>query len=472
MEWDALTLARLQFAFTISFHIIFPAFTIGLSAYIATLLILWRRSGSDHYHRLARFWTKIFAVSFAMGVVSGIPMSYQFGTNWSRFSEVTGNVIGPLIGYEVLTAFFLEATFLGVMLFGWRRVPPWLHVTSAALVALGTALSGFWILSANSWMHTPQGHEIREAIAYPVDWLAIIFNPSFPYRFAHMMNAAYLTTSVVVLAVGARYALANLFEAESRTMIRMGTGMLAVLAPLQLLLGDLHGLNTLEHQPAKIAAMEGHWEDNGPADLLLFAIPDESAEANRYEVAIPKLGSLILTHDWDGRYPGLKDFPREDRPPVTSVFFAFRLMVGIGLFLIVLGLAGALLWWRRRLFVARRWLTVASFAWPLGFIAILAGWLTTESGRQPWIAHGILRTSEAVSPVPAASIAASLVAFVLVYGIVFSIGIYYINRLIHRGPFGAALEPPALPRSLPNRPLSAAQNAAEPPATDSSGGVR
>jgi cytochrome bd ubiquinol oxidase subunit I len=455
---DALLLARLQFAFTISFHIVFPAFTIGLSAFIATLLVLWRRSGADHYHRLARFWTKIFAVSFAMGVVSGIPMSYQFGTNWSRFSEVTGNVIGPLIGYEVLTAFFLEATFLGIMLFGWRRVPPWLHVTSAVLVALGTALSGFWILAANSWMHTPQGHEIRDGIAYPLDWLAIIFNPSFPYRFAHMMSAAYLTTSVVVLAVGARYALGRAFDQEARTMLRMGTGMLALLAPLQLLLGDLHGLNTLEHQPAKIAAMEGHWEDRGPADFLLFAIPDAGAETNRYEIGIPKLGSFILTHDWDGRFPGLKDFAPEDRPPVASVFFAFRAMVGIGLWFIALGLTGAFLWWRGRLFAASRYLRAASFSWPLGFIAILAGWLVTESGRQPWIAHGILRTSEAVSPVSAAAVATSLAAFIVVYSVVFSIGIYYINRLIHRGPQGAALEPPSLPRSLPNRPLSAAQN--------------
>lgn len=461
MEAHALLLARLQFGFTISFHIVFPAFTIGLSAFIATLLVLWRRSGSDHFHRLARFWTKIFAVSFAMGVVSGIPMSYQFGTNWSRFSEVTGNVIGPLIGYEVLVAFFLEATFLGVMLFGWKRVPPWLHVTSAVLVALGTALSGFWILAANSWMHTPAGHVMRDGIAYPLDWFAIIFNPSFPYRFAHMMNAAYLTTSVVVLAVGARYRLANAFETEARTMMRMGTGMLALLAPLQLVLGDLHGLNTLEHQPAKIAAMEGHWEDRGPADLVLFALPDERAETNRYAVAIPKLGSFILTHDWNGRFPGLKSFPPEDRPPVTSVFFAFRLMVGIGMFLIALGLLGALLWWRGRLFDTRLYLRAASVSWPLGFIAILAGWLTTESGRQPWIAYGILRTSDALSPVSAAAVAASLTAFIVIYSVVFSIGIYYINRLMHRGPQGPVLEPPPLPRSLPNRPFSAAHDPTE-----------
>jgi len=456
----AVLLSRLQFAFTISFHIIFPAFTIGLSAFIATLLVLWRRTGSEHFHRLARFWTKIFAVSFAMGVVSGIPLSYEFGTNWSRFSEVVGNVVGPLIGYEVLTAFFLEATFLGVMLFGWRRVPPWLHVTAAILVALGTVISGFWILSANSWMNTPAGHVVRAGIVYPVDWLRVIFNPSFPYRFAHMICAAYLTTSVVVLAVGARYLLVREFETEARTMMRMGAGMVALLAPLQLLLGDMHGLNTLEHQPAKVAGMEAHWENNGPADLVLFALPDERGERNRAEIAIPRLGSLILTHDWNGRYPGLKDFPRDRRPPVTPIFFSFRIMVGIGLVLIALGLTGAVLWWRRRLFDTEWYLRIVAYAWPLGFIAILAGWLTTESGRQPYIAYGILRTDHAMSPVSLATVATSLAAFVLVYSVVFSIGIYYMRKLILRGPKGAAVEGATLPHGLPNRPLSTADESA------------
>lgn len=456
MDLDPLLLARLQFAFTISFHIIFPAFTIGLSAFIATLLVLWRWTQNDHYQRLARFWTKIFAVSFAMGVVSGIPMSYQFGSNWSRFSEVTGNVIGPLIGYEVLTAFFLEATFLGVLLFGWNRVPPWLHVTAAILVALGTTLSGFWILAANSWMHTPAGHIVRDGIAYPVDWWAIIFNPSFPYRFVHMMTAAFLTTSVVVLAVGARYLMARVFEAEARTMLRMGVGMVALLGPLQLLFGDLHGLNTLEHQPVKVAAMEGHWENKGSAPLVLFAWPDEEAETNRYEIAIPKLGSLILTHDWDGTYPALTDFPPSERPPVPNVFFAFRIMVGIGLVLIALGLTGALLWWRGRLFKARWYLRPAGYVWPLGFIAILAGWVTTETGRQPYVAYGILRTKDAISPVVAGAVASSFIAFVLVYSVVFSIGIYYIRRLIRRGPTPKAESPPSGAEGLPNRPLSTA----------------
>jgi cytochrome d ubiquinol oxidase subunit I len=457
LEADALLWARLQFAFTISLHIIFPAFTIGLSAFIATLLILWRRTGHEHFHRLARFWTRIFAVSFAMGVVSGIPMSYQFGSNWSRFSDATGNVIGPLIGYEVLTAFFLEATFLGVMLFGWKRVPPWLHATSAVLVALGTMLSGFWILAASSWMHTPAGHVMRDGIAYPVNWLEIIFNPSFPYRFAHMMTAAYLTTSVVVLAVGARYLLARQFEVEGRTMMRMGVGMVALLGPLQLLIGDQHGLNTLEHQPVKVAAMEGHWDNDGPASLVLFAVPDEENERNVAEIALPNLASLILTHDMEGRVPGLKDFPREDRPPVKNVFYAFRLMVGIGLTLILLGLTGAFLWWRRKLFSEKWYLRFAGYAWPLGFIAILAGWITTESGRQPFIVYGIMRTSEGLSPVAAPAVATTFFAFVAVYLVVFSIGVYYIRQLIRRGPQGASV---STPEGLPNRPLQTAQEPA------------
>ena len=328
---DGVLLARLQFAFTMSMHIIFPGFTIGLAAFVATLEILWLKTGQEHFARLARFWTKIFAVAFAMGVVSGIMMSYQFGTNWSRFSVVVGNVIGPLMGYEVLTAFFLEATFLGILLFGWHRVPRWLHVTSAILVAVGTSISAFWILAANSWMHTPAGHEVRDGIAYPVDWLAIIFNPSFPYRFVHMLTACYLTTSLVVLAVGARFVLARRFGEEARTMMRMGLGMVAILAPLQLVIGDSHGLNTLQHQPAKIAAMEAHWDGAHPAALVLFAWPDAANERNVAEIAIPNVASLILTHEWRGTVKGLKDFPASARPPVAPVFFAFRVMVGIGL---------------------------------------------------------------------------------------------------------------------------------------------
>jgi cytochrome d ubiquinol oxidase subunit I len=451
---DPVLLARLQFAFTVTFHIIFPSFTIGLSAFIATLLLRWIVTGREHLHRLARFWTKIFAVSFAMGVVSGIVLSYQFGTNWSRFSVVVGNVIAPLIGYEVLTAFFLEATFLGVMLFGWRRVPPWLHVLAAIIVAVGTAISAFWILSANSWMQTPAGHEVRDGIAYPLDWLAVIFNPSFPYRLAHMLTAAYLTTSLVVLAVGARYLLALRHSEEARTMLHMAIGMLALLGPLQLLIGDQHGLNTLEHQPIKIAAMEGHWDGTKPGALVLFGWPDERTESNLFEIAIPHAGSLILTHSFDGLYPGLKSVPVTDRPPLVPVFFAFRIMVGIGVIIIAAGLIGLWLWWRGELFETRWYLRLAANAWWLGFVAVISGWIVTESGRQPWLAHDILRTADAVSPVPGASMATTLVLFVLVYGVVFTMGIYYINRLIAKGPEGRTAEAPEI--GTPVRPLSSA----------------
>jgi cytochrome d ubiquinol oxidase subunit I len=454
---DASLLARIQFAFTISFHIIFPAFTIGLSAFIATLEVLWLRTGQNHYHLLARFWTKIFAVSFAMGVVSGIVLSYQIGTNWSRFSQVIGNTLGPLMGYEVLTAFFLEASFLGIMLFGWNRVPPWLHTLATIIVAVGTALSGFWILAANSWMHTPAGFELRDGITFPLDWSEIIFNPSFSYRFAHMMTAAYLTTSLVVLAVGARYLVAKRFVPEAKTMIRMGLGMVAVLAPLQLVIGDLHGLNTATHQPAKIAAMEGHWDGSKPGKLVLFGWPDSKTESNLAEISIPNAASLLITHDLQGLFPGLKDFKPEDRPPVAPVFFMFRLMVGLGTIMIMVGAVGAYLWWRKRLFDATWFLKPVRFVWPLGFIAILAGWMVTEIGRQPWVVYGILRTVDARSPIGASTVALSLALFIIVYSIVFPVGILYIRAMIAKG-IPAAPKPES---GLPNRPLSAAQHATE-----------
>ncbi|WP_018389801.1 cytochrome ubiquinol oxidase subunit I [Ancylobacter sp. FA202] len=459
MEFDPTFLARIQFAFTVSFHIIFPSFTIGLAAYIATLELLWIGTGHERYHRIARFFTKIFAVSFAMGVVSGIVLSYQFGTNWSHFSRVVGNVIGPLIGYEVLTAFFLEATFLGIMLFGWNRVPRGLHVFSCVMVALGTTLSAFWILSANSWMQTPAGHEIIDGVAHPVDWLAIIFNPSFPYRLAHMVTACYLTTAFVVLAVGARYVYSGRYPEDGRTMMRMALGLICVFAPLQAYIGDAHGLNTLKHQPVKIAAIEGHWENEPGASgvpLVLFAIPNDETERNDYQIAIPHLGSLILTHSWTDTIQGLKDFPRADRPPVAVPFFAFRVMVGIGALMITVGWLGAFLLWRRRLFETDWYLAPLQHIWPIGFVAILSGWFVTEVGRQPWVAYGILRTADAVSPVDGWAVATTLALFVFVYGIVFSGGIYYINRLIAKGPEGAAVEPPV---GVPTRPLASAHKA-------------
>ena len=317
MDFDPVLLARLQFAFTISFHIIFPSFTIGLSAYIATLHVTAWLTGRDRFLRIARFWTRIFAVSFAMGVVSGVVLSYELGTNWSRFSRVAGNIVGPLVGYEVLTAFFLEATFLGILLFGGERVPRWLHVFSAVIVAIGTATSAFWILSANSWMHTPTGHEMRDGIAFPLDWWAIVFNPSFPYRLAHMLNAAYLTTGFVVLAVRRRYLLTGDHVEEARTMLRMAVGLLVVLAPLQLFIGDQHGLNTLKHQPIKIAAMEAHWDGSKPGDFHIFAWPDAKAEKNLFEISIPHGSSLILTHESERPVPGLEGCAAADRPPLA-----------------------------------------------------------------------------------------------------------------------------------------------------------
>jgi cytochrome d ubiquinol oxidase subunit I len=383
--------------------------------------------------RIARFWTRIFAVSFGMGVVSGVVLSYQLGTNWSRFSHLSGNIIGPLAGYEVLSAFFLEASFLAILLFGGNRVPRWLHALSAVIVAVGTALSAFWILSANSWMHTPAGYELRDGVAYPLDWWAIIFNPSFPYRFAHMLNASYLTAGFVVLAVAARYLVAGRHVEEARTMLRMAIGLLAILAPLQIFIGDLHGLNTLEHQPTKIAAMEAHWDGSKPGDFHIFAWPDEKTESNRFAISIPHGSSLILTHQWNGLFPGLKDVPPGDRPPLVSVFFAFRIMIAIGFFMAAAALFGAFLWWRKRLFETRWYLQVMAQTWWLGFVAVIAGWLVTESGRQPWIVQGILRTADATSPVIGRVVAVTLVLFVLVYAIVFSFGIYFINRLIAKG---------------------------------------
>ena len=457
MNLDAVFLSRLQFAFTIAFHIVFPSFTIGLSAWIATLLVVWRRTGLERYRDLAGFWTRIFAVSFGMGVVSGIVLSYQFGTNWSRFSLTVGNVVGPLIGYEVLTAFFLESTFLGVMLFGWRRVPPGLHVLSAILVAAGTLLSAFWIISANSWMQFPTGYAMRDGAVYPADWLAAIFSPTFPLRFAHMVTAAYLTTAFVVLATGARYVLRGLEPEHGRTMLKMGLGMAVVLAPLQLLIGDSHGLSAERHQPAKIAAIEAHWNGAEPGAFVFFALPDDAGERNRFEIAVPNLGSLLITHSLTGLFPGLKDFAPADRPPVAIPFFAFRVMVGLGLIMIVLALWGTLQWLRGRLEESRLFLRLASWSWPIGFVAVIAGWTVAEVGRQPWVATGILRTADAASPVAPSSVGATLILFMLVYFAVFGTGVVYINRLIRKGPTPEA--PP--PEGVPSRPITAYSGSTE-----------
>lgn len=456
MDFDPVILARIQFAFTVSFHIIFPSFTIGLAAWIATLEGVWLWTGNQRYHQLAHFWTKIFAVSFGMGVVSGIVLSYQFGTNWSHYAHVVGNVVAPLIGYEVLSAFFLEATFLGIMLFGWNRVPPWLHFLACLFVAIGTTLSAFWILSANSWMQYPAGHEIRNGIAVPVDWLQVIFNPTFPLRLAHMVCAAYITTALVVLAVGARYWVAGRNLAHAETMIKMALGLLIILVPLQVFIGDSHGRVTAIYQPVKLAAIEANWDEaDGPADLVLFAWPDAAQEKSLWQIGIPHLGSLIITHKWDGTYPGLKQFPKEDWPPLWGPFFGFRIMVGMACLMLLAVVVGGAKWVSGRLFTNDLYLQSLRYVWPLGFVAVLAGWYTTEIGRQPWIATGILRTDDAVSPVTADVVLTSLVLFVLVYGIVFSFGIRYIVRLLRKGP-EAVLAGSEPGDAVPSRPLSAA----------------
>ena len=451
---DTLILARIQFAFTISFHILFPAFTIGLASWLVMLELLWLRTGKAAYWSLYRFWLKIFAVSFGLGVVSGVVMSFQFGTNWSEFSEKTGNVLGPLLGYEVLTAFFLEATFLGIMLFGAERVGRGLHFLATCMVALGTLISAFWILAANSWMHTPAGFRLEGDVFYPVDWLEIIFNPSFPYRFAHMTMAAFLTTCFVVAGVAASYLLQERFPRRASLMLRLAVIFAAIVVPLQIVAGDLHGLNTREYQPAKVAAIEAHWETRRGAPLVLFAIPDAGEERNRWEVAIPKLGSLILGHDLDAEVTGLRDFPPEERPPVKWVFYCFRVMVGIGLLMLLVGWIGALQLARGRLERTTWLLRLTSRMAPAGFIALLAGWFTTEIGRQPYVVYGLMRTADAVSPLPASSVAWSLAMFLLVYGGVFGAGLYYILRLVQKGPL--SVEPPAPGDGTPQRPFSAA----------------
>jgi cytochrome d ubiquinol oxidase subunit I len=432
---DPVLLSRIQFAFTVSFHIIFPAFTIGLASWLAVLEWRWLKTGNTVYAEIYRMWVKIFAVTFGMGVVSGVVLSFQFGTNWSGFSDKAGNVLGPLLGYEVLTAFFLEASFLGVMLFGWNRVRPKMHFASTVIVALGTLVSAFWILSANSWMQTPQGFRVGDdGLFYPTDWLQIVFNPSFPYRFAHMVVAAYLTTAFVVGGIGAYYLRKGRHRQHARIMFGMAMIMAVFVAPIQAVLGDLHGLNTLEHQPAKVAAMEGLWETREGAPLTLFGWPDQEAETTRFAVKIPKLASLILTHDLDGEVRGLKEWPKEDRPPVAWVFWSFRVMVGIGVLMILTGLSAAILYFRGRLFDARWFHYWCMALTPSGFVAVLAGWFVTEIGRQPYIVYGAMRTIEAASPVVGASVALSLAAFVVTYAFIFGAGIYYIVKLISKGP--------------------------------------
>ena len=446
---DALILARAQFAFTVSFHFIFPAFSIGLASYLMVLEALWLRTGSGLYANLYRYWLRIFAVTFGMGVVSGLVMSYQFGTNWSVFSTRAGPIIGPLMAYEVLTAFFLEAGFLGVMLFGMNKVGPRLHFFATCMVALGTLISATWIISANSWMQTPAGYVINAngQFAPAGSWWPIIFNPSFPYRLVHTVIAAYLTTSLVVGGVGAWHLLRDRANLGARRMFSMAMGMIMIAAPIQILAGDAHGLNMLEHQPAKVLAMEGDYQPSPHgAPLVLFGLPDSDEARVRFRFEIPRLGSLILRHDASAALPGLTDFPRDQWPPVAIVFWSFRIMVGLGLAMLGLGLWGLVARLRRRLY-DWPWLHRAAVVMgPVGFIAVIAGWVTTEVGRQPFTVYGLLTTAESRSPLAAPAVAASLLAFVVVYFFAFGAGTYYLLRLMAKPPERHEAEPPHVPQ--------------------------
>jgi len=463
---DALLLSRIQFGFVISFHILFPAFTIGLASWLAFLEWRWLRTKAELWRDLYFFWLKLFAISFGMGVVSGIVMSFQFGTNWAVLSEKAGNILGPLLSYEVLTAFFLEATFLGVMLFGWKRVSDRLHFLATCMVALGTLISTFWIISANSWMQTPQGHAIVEGVFVPVDWWAIIFNPSFPYRLAHMVLAAFITTCFVIGGVSAWHLRRGLNLPAAKASLKLAVAFAAIAVPLQIIAGDLHGLNVGKHQPVKLAAMEAHWhEDPGGVPFVLFAVPNEAEERNDYEIAIPQLGSVILTHSLDGQIQPLTAVPASERPPVKPVFYAFRVMVGLGVLMLLLAFASLWAWRRGRLFESRWLLRGWSWMIPSGFIALLSGWYVVEIGRQPYVVYGLLRTSEAVSPgISAAAVMSSLAAFAIVYAIVFGAGIWYLVQLARKGVLPHAPAPdtdegdktPARPLSVGNQPPGAA----------------
>ena len=458
---DPVMLSRLQWGWVISWHILLPALTVGLASYIAVLEGLYFITGNEIWFRISGFWTKIFAVSFGMGVVSGIVMPFQFGTNWSRFTDASADVISPLMGYEGLLAFFLESSFLGVLLFGRRLVPTWAHFFAALMVAFGTLLSSFWILATNSWMQTPQGYKLVDGRFQPVDWFAIIFNPSFPYRLAHNVTAFYITTAFVVMGVGAWLLRRARAADEARIMIRMALDLLIILVPLQIFLGDQHGLNTLEYQPAKVAAIEGRYDTVQPVPLTLFGIPDDAAATMHDAIEIPRLGSLILTHSWNGTIKGLKEWPANDRPPVALPFFAFRAMVGIGVIMLLMAVAGQVLRLRGRLWDAVWFLRLAQWVAPLGFVAVISGWIVTEVGRQPWTVYGLVRTADSVSPsLSGANVAWSLALYVIVYLVMFPTGIAFMAGLVRRGPQVEEQPAELIESGRPNRPFAEAARTA------------
>ena len=459
MTLDPVLLSRLQWAWVISWHILLPAFTVGLASYIAVLEGLAFFTGRDIWLRISSFWTRIFAVSFGMGVVSGIVMPFQFGTNWSRFTDTTADVLSPLMAYEGLMAFFLEASFLGILLFGRRLVPAWAHFFAALMVAFGTLLSSFWILATNSWMQTPQGYKIVDGRFEPVDWLAIIFNPSFPYRLLHTVTGFYITTAFVVMGVGAWLLRRERAPDDARMMIRMALDLLIVIVPLQMFLGDQHGLNTLEYQPAKLAAIEGRYDTVNPVPLTVFGIPDDADATMHDELEIPDLGSLILTHSWTGTIKGLKEWPADQRPPVGPPFFCFRIMVAVAFIMLFVVAAGQVMRWRRRLWESRRFLRLLQYTAPLGFIAVICGWITTEVGRQPWTVYGLLRTSDSVSPsLTGTDVVISFACYVAVYLIMYPTGIGVMAALVRRGP-QAPEAPQRHEGGLPSAPFESAARA-------------
>ncbi len=458
MDLDPVLLSRIQFAFVITFHIIFPAFTIGLAAWLATIEGMSLFTKKPIYRQVFDFWLKVFAVSFGMGVVSGIVMAFQFGTNWSVLAERTGSIQGPLLGYETFTAFLLEATFFGVVMFGRSRVSPWFYFVSCCMVALGTMASSFWILANNSWMQVPVGHQIVDGKIIPSDWLEIIWGPIFHIRWLHMLLAAYLTTAMCVSATGAWYLLRKVHMSEGRVMLHWGLALAALLIPFQLGLGHLNGKYTQKYQPSKFTAIEGRWETQQPARLILFAWPDEENERNLFEVSIPKWGSFFDNGNFTQEEPGILTVSKDDRPPIAFPFFGFRIMVGMGLVMLGIGWFGnflRLIGWleRSRWFL---WCTFLSF--PSGFVAVIAGWYTAEVGRQPWVVFGLLRTADAHTPsLTTGDVLTSLIGYVVVYAIIYSFGLVYIYRLLRDGPAGPE---PEIPRATGERPMARAGSAA------------
>jgi cytochrome d ubiquinol oxidase subunit I len=451
MTLDTVTLSRLQFAFTIGFHILWPAYSIGIACFVALLNALWVGTGKIVYRNLMRFWIHLFALGFVMGVVTGVVLSYEIGANWSVFSRITGNVLGPLFMYEALTAFFLEGGFIGIMLFGEARVGRRVHFFSSLMVALATILSAFWVLAANSWMQTPQGATLgRDGVFHVNDWATVIFNPSLPYRFAHMVCASFVSGVFVVAGVSAIFLLRQRNRESARAALSLAMWLALFLVPFQMILGDQHGLNTRRYQPIKLAAMEARWDTGRGVPLTLFALPDQEKETNLWSIDIPYLGSLILTHSWNGEVRGLKEVPPRDRPYVPLVFFAFRAMVGIGIALLSLSIIGAYLRRRGHLFITKWFLIALILASPLGFVATIAGWIVTEAGRQPYVVYGVLRTADGASPLVAVNVGVTLIIFIIVYTLLLAGFFWFFAQTIIRGAELTEL-PDSSPRSARGR---------------------